>query len=71
MESKKFYQVKVRVTTQDENGKQKKFAEYYLVEAVSVSDAEKITHDEFSNTSVEFEVKSVNETKIVDVLTAN
>ena len=70
MGSKKFYQVKVHVVFEDDNGKQKKNAEYYLVEAVSVTDAEVITNEEFKNSSVEFEVKSVNETKYVEVLSA-
>lgn len=70
MGSKKFYQVKVHVIFEDDNGKQKKNTEYYLVEAVSVTDAEVITNEEFRNTNVEFEVKSVNETRIVNVLAA-
>jgi len=70
MNSKKFYAVKVSVRTEDDNGKMKKQMEYYLVEAVSVTDAEAITHSEFKNTVVDFEVKSVTETKFVEVLSA-
>jgi uncharacterized Zn finger protein len=70
MGSRKFYQVRVQVTTEDDNGKQKKQVELYLVEAVSVTDAEVITNKEFESTNVEFEVKGVNETKFVDVLSA-
>ena len=70
MGSNKFYTVKVHIVFQDDNGKQKKQVEHYLVEAVSVTDAEKITHDEFKGGMTEFEVKSVTETKYVDVLAA-
>jgi len=70
MGSKKFYQVKVHVIFEDDNGKRKKQVEIYLVEAVSVTDAEVIVNKEFESTNVEFEVKSVNQTKIVEVLSA-
>jgi len=70
MGSKKFYAVKVYVVFDDDNGKPKKQVEYYLVEAVSVTDAEVITNEEFKGFSGEFEVKSVNETKFVEVLSA-
>ena len=70
MGSQKFYAVKVHVVFEDDNGKPKKQVEYYLVEAVSVTDAEVITNEEFKSFVGEFEVKSVNETRFVEVLSA-
>mgnify|MGYP001051310571 CR=1 FL=1 len=64
----KYYKAKVKVITQDDKGRQKKNVEEYLVNAVSVTDAETKVHEEFKNDSVEFEVASVIETKILKVI---
>ena len=64
----KYYKAKVKVITQDDKGRQKKNVEEYLVNAVSVTDAETKVHEEFKNDSVEFEVTSVLETKIIKVI---
>jgi hypothetical protein len=64
----KYYKAKVKVITQDDKGRQKKNVEEYLVHAVSVTDAETKVHEEFKNDSVEFEVTSVLETKIIKVI---
>lgn len=65
-----YYQVKVKITTEDEkSGKLKKHTEVYLTEAVSVTDAEATTVErEFKDASFDYEVISVSETKIVKVL---
>ena len=49
----------------DQNGKIKKYTEQYLVEAVSVTDAERKTVDMFAKGVPDFEVKDVKSTKIV------
>jgi|TARA_B110000908_G_C10260943_1_gene459186 hypothetical protein len=49
----------------DSNGKVKKHTELYLVDAVSVTDAESATVAEFGQDVSEFEVKEVKATKIV------
>jgi hypothetical protein len=65
-----YYVAKVKVVTEDGNGKQKKNTEQYLVQAVSVTDAEAKIHEEFQNyQSVDFEVSAVSETKILKVIT--
>ena len=64
----KYYKAKVKVITQDDKGRQKKNVEEYLVNAVSVTDAETKVHEEFKNDSVEFEVTSVLETRIIKVI---
>jgi|TARA_Y100000287_G_scaffold185586_2_gene189257 hypothetical protein len=64
----KYYIAKVKVISTDDKGRQKKNIEQYLVHAVSVTDAETKVHEEFKNDSVEFEVGSVIETKIIKVI---
>lgn len=49
----------------DHNGKIKKYTEQYLVEAVSVTDAEAKTVEEFGQGVNGFEVKEVKATKII------
>lgn len=64
----KYYIAKVKVNHVDQNGKVKKATEQYLVNAVSVTDAETKVHADFSGFSGEFEVGSVIETKIIKVI---
>jgi hypothetical protein len=62
-----WYSTKVKVTV--DNGKTtKKETEQYLVNAVSVTDAEVKINGLFKNSNLEFEVASVTATKIVDVI---
>lgn len=64
-----FYIVKVKVKVEDDKGKLKTHTEQYLVDAVSVTDAEAtVVKSEFSNVTFDFEVASVNQTKIVKVV---
>lgn len=63
-----FYKVRVQLVTEVDTGKMKKHVEEYLVEAVSVTDAEAKIHTEFSGYSGDFEVISTVKTKIVAVL---
>jgi|TARA_B100000900_G_C20510508_1_gene687783 hypothetical protein len=63
-----YYIAKVKVVVSDNNGKQKKNVEQYLVNAVSVTDAETKIHEDFKNTVIDFEVSSVSETKIIKVI---
>jgi hypothetical protein len=60
----------VSIVDINEKGKQTKVTEQYLVDAVSVTDAEvKITKMyENEGGSIDFQVKSVKETKIIQVI---
>lgn len=69
-DGKCFYNVKVTFNIEDDKGKVKKVTEQYLALAVSVTDAEVIVTQEFSQSMSDFKVVSVQETKIIDVLTA-
>jgi len=65
-----YFQVNVSITDINDKGKQSKVTEQYLVDAISVTDAEvkvtKMYEDEGG--SVDFQVKSVKETKILQVI---
>jgi uncharacterized protein RhaS with RHS repeats len=65
-----YFQVNVSIVDTNDKGKQTKVTEQYLVDAVSVTDAEvkvtKMYEDEGG--SVDFQVKSVKETKILQVI---
>lgn len=65
-----YFQVNVSIVDINDKGKQTKVTEQYLVDAVSVTDAEvKITKMyEDEGGSVDFQVKSVKETKIIQVI---
>ena len=64
-----YYVTKVSVHHTDPNSwKVKKLTEQYLIDAVSVTDAEVIITKELSSQSLTFEVKSVTASKILDVL---
>lgn len=63
-----YYKAIVTIVTVDQKGREKKQNEEYLVNAVSVTDAEVKVHKLFENTSVDFNVKSVSQTKILEVL---
>ena len=64
----KFYRVKVNFIVLDENTqKEKKVAQYYLVNADSVEKARKYTDTALSQTMADFIIVSVQETKIIDV----
>ena len=65
-----YFQVNVSIVDINEKGKQTKVTEQYLVDAVSVTDAEvKITKMyEDEGGSIDFQVKSVKETKILQVI---
>lgn len=63
----KFYHCKVNVVTIDERtGKEKKIAQYYLVNTDSIDEARKIIEEQFSMN--DFEIEKIAEMKIVDVL---
>ena len=65
-----YFQVNVSIVDFNDKGKQTKITEQYLVDAVSVTEAEvKITKMyENEGGSIDFQVKSVKETKIIQVI---
>ena len=63
-----FYIAKVQVHHEDDKGRVKKITEQYLVNAVSVTDAEAKVVADFEGSNLEYEVTAVVETKIVSVI---
>ena len=64
------YNVKVKLSYEDDKGRVKSKTEAYLVKAESVTDAEVIVNEEFKSYPNEFEVKSVTQSNVIDVLAA-
>lgn len=64
-----FFNVKVQFTTEDSKGKLKKQNVNYLVDAMSVTEAEARTVQHLlANDEEAFEVKSASEAKIAEVI---
>jgi len=63
-----FYEVQVEVENESDTGRVKKIKEYYLVQAVSVTDAEAKMYKEFESEANDWEVKMVKESKILKVI---
>jgi len=56
--------------TTDDNGRVKKSSREYLVEAVSIGDAEVIVHQNLTSLAPEdFEINAISESKIADIFT--
>ena len=66
-----FYTVRVQLEFEGDNGKPKKKKETYLVKAETVTDAEAIIHDKFAGYPMGYEVKSVSESRVIDVYSAD
>lgn len=63
-----FYKCRVCFEVTLDTGKVKKQNREYVVSAVSVTDAETKIHEYLKSSVEPFEVKTVSETKIVDVI---
>jgi len=62
-----FYNVVVSIT--DSNAKKpRKISELYIVNAVSVTDAETKIHKKFEGTTLEFEVSNVRQSKLIEII---
>ena len=60
-----FYEVQVEVLTESDTGRLKKIKEYYLVQAVSVTDAEAKMYKEFESEQNDWDVKMVKESNLM------
>ena len=68
----KFYSVQVAIEVEDAKGKIKKQKENYLVDAMSVTEAEARVVKLFTDAAinVDYEVTGAKESKIIEVVTA-
>ncbi len=64
-----YYLARVKFETFDDNtGRHRKINEQYLVEAESISIAEKALHERFKDSIADFAVVGVQESKIMGVI---
>ena len=63
-----YYIAKVKVHHEGDKGRVKKVTEQYIVDAVSVTDAEAKVVTEFEGSNLEYEVNAVIETKVIKVI---
>ena len=63
-----YYLAKVEVRMENDRGRIQKIRELYCVEAESVTEAEAKVVKEFEGYSMEYQVKSVKESKIIKIL---
>jgi len=66
-----YYTAKVQLTTlvdTPKGTKEKRATEIYLVEALSVTEAEAKVVKDFGNSTLDFEVKAVNNSKIIKII---
>jgi len=62
-----YYIAKVKIATDTPKGV-KWATDTYLVNAVSVTHAEDLIHEDFAGSGIQFEVKSVSSTRILKVI---
>jgi hypothetical protein len=62
------FEATVTISQTGKNGGTKKNREYYLVNAVSVTDAEKKVTEKFQGVTLDWEVTTVRKSKIVEVI---
>ena len=63
-----YYIAKVKVHHEDDKGRVKKVTEHYVVNAVSVTDAEAKIVADFEGSNLEYEVTAVTDTKIISII---
>lgn len=63
----KFFRATVAITLDERTGKEKKNNANYLVQAKNIEMARRYVVDAFFNTAMEYEIKRLVETKILDV----
>ena len=63
-----YFTVKAVFEVEDAKGKIKKQTETYLVEALSVTEAESKVIEDFKGYTFDFEVKSVTSSKIIKII---
>jgi hypothetical protein len=67
-DDERFYKAKVVFITIDEKtAKEKKSPCYYIVRAASIDEAHRKVDEALSNTAIDYEIASLDETKVLDV----
>jgi len=63
-----YIEVIVEFQTDNGNGKLKKNRESYLVDAMTVTEAEALVHSHFKTSVAPFEVKSAKVSRVLDII---
>lgn len=63
-----YYTAKVKCRVENDKGKIQKVTEQYLVKAVSVTDVEAYVTEKYEGSTIDWELTSVAETKILEVI---
>lgn len=63
-----YYIAKVKCRVENDKGKIQKVTEQYLVKAVSVTDVEAYVTEKYGGSTIDWELTSVAETKILEVI---
>ena len=67
----KYYMVNAKIKREDDKGKIKKVSEKHLVDAMSVTEAEVRVTKYLTQYPEEFEISSVNESRIANIVSPN
>jgi|SanBayMetagenome_1026888.scaffolds.fasta_scaffold171086_1 hypothetical protein len=63
-----YWIVKIKFQAEDDNGKQIKFRETYLVEAITVTDAEARVTEDLMGSVIDFEIEAIQQSRITKIL---
>jgi hypothetical protein len=67
----KYFQVVVKLKREDDKGKVKTFTERYLVDALTITEAEARVVKFMEDSMLEYEISSATESRIVQILSQN
>ena len=67
----KYFQVVVKLKREDDKGKIKTFTERYLVDALTITEAEARVVKFMEDSMLEYEISSATESRIVQILSQN
>jgi hypothetical protein len=67
----KYFQVVVKIKREDDKGKIKTFTERYLVDAMTITEAEARVVSFMEDSMLEYEISSATESRIVQIISQN
>ena len=67
----KYFQVVVKIKREDDKGKVKTFTERYLVDALTITEAEARVVKFMEDSMLEYEISSAAESRIIQILSQN
>jgi len=67
----KYFQVVVKIKREDDKGKVKTFTERYLVDALTITEAEARVVKFMEDSMLEYEISSATESRIMQIISQN